>query len=103
VPLATMGVACLGWPNCPMEDGLATPLIFFSFFILFLFKKKLFLFKKKLFLNIFYFLLYSVTCQLLTSAVDTWQIVNIWTKNVTEVPNGLLPVTQIPLMKQMKT
>jgi hypothetical protein len=44
--LATMGVACLGWPNCPMEDGLATPLIFFSFFILFLFKKNYFYLKK---------------------------------------------------------
>jgi hypothetical protein len=37
------------------------------------------------------------------SAVDTWQTINIWTKNVTEVLNGFLPLTQVPLMKQMKT
>jgi hypothetical protein len=36
------------------------------------------------------------------SGIDTWQTVNIWTENVTEVPNGFLPLTQVPPMKQMK-
>jgi hypothetical protein len=27
-----------------------------------------------------------------TSALDTWQTVNIWTKNVTEVPKWFLPL-----------
>jgi len=27
------------------------------------------------------------------------QTLNIWTKNVTEVPNRFLPLTQVPLMK----
>lgn len=40
-----------------------------------------------------------------TSAVDTWRAVNIWTKNVIEVPNQFLPLTEVrvPPMKQMKT
>jgi hypothetical protein len=38
-----------------------------------------------------------------TSTVDTWRAVNIWTKNVREVPNEFLPLTQVSLMKQMKT
>jgi hypothetical protein len=29
--------------------------------------------------------------------------VNIWTENVTEVPNEFLPLTQISHMKQMQT
>jgi len=37
-----------------------------------------------------------------TSTVDTWQAVNIWTENITEVLNGFLPVTQVTHMKQMK-
>jgi hypothetical protein len=28
--------------------------------------------------------------------------INIWTENVIEVPNEFLPLTQVPLMKQMK-
>jgi hypothetical protein len=32
-----------------------------------------------------------------------WRAINIWTKNVTEVPNGFLPLTQVPPIKQMKT
>jgi hypothetical protein len=39
----------------------------------------------------------------LTSTIDTWQIVNFRTKNITEVPNELLPLTHVPLMIQMKT
>jgi hypothetical protein len=39
----------------------------------------------------------------LTSAVDTWWAINIWTKNVTEVLNEFLPLTQVSSMKQMKT
>jgi hypothetical protein len=27
-----------------------------------------------------------------TLAVDTWHIINIWTKNLTEVPNWFLPL-----------
>jgi len=37
-----------------------------------------------------------------TVAVDTWQAVNIWTENVTEVSNGFLPLTHVPPMNQMK-
>jgi hypothetical protein len=32
-----------------------------------------------------------------------WRVVNIWSKNVTEIPNGFLPPTQVPPMKQIKT
>jgi hypothetical protein len=38
-----------------------------------------------------------------TSTVDMWRAINIWTENVTEVPNGFLLLTQVPPMKQMKT
>jgi hypothetical protein len=34
--------------------------------------------------------------------VDTWQHVNFMTKNLTEVPNEFLPLTQVPPMIQMK-
>jgi hypothetical protein len=37
------------------------------------------------------------------SVVDTWQIVKIWTENVTKIPNRFLPLIHVPLMKQMKT
>jgi hypothetical protein len=30
-----------------------------------------------------------------TSEVDTWRAVNIWTKNVIEVPNQFLPLTEV--------
>jgi hypothetical protein len=32
-----------------------------------------------------------------------WRTVNIWTKNITEVSNGLLRLTQVLPTKQMKT
>jgi hypothetical protein len=32
-----------------------------------------------------------------------WRAINIWTGNLTEVPNGFLSLTQVPPMKQMKT
>jgi hypothetical protein len=38
-----------------------------------------------------------------TSAVDTWRDVKIRTKNLTEVPNGFLPLIQVPPMIQNKT
>jgi hypothetical protein len=38
-----------------------------------------------------------------TSAVDMWQTVKIWTKNVIEVLNRFLPLTKASPMKQMKT
>jgi len=38
-----------------------------------------------------------------TSAVDTWWAVNIWTENVTDVPNEFLLIIQVPPMEQMKT
>jgi hypothetical protein len=38
-----------------------------------------------------------------TSAVDTWRAVKIRTKNLTEVPNGFLPLIQVPPMIQNKT
>jgi LysM repeat protein len=38
-----------------------------------------------------------------TSAVDTWRDVEIQTKNLTEVPNGCLPLIQVPPMIQNKT
>jgi hypothetical protein len=38
-----------------------------------------------------------------TSAVDTWRAIKIWTKNVTDVANEFLLLTQVLLMKQMKT
>jgi hypothetical protein len=36
------------------------------------------------------------------SAVDTWRDVKIRTENLTEVPNGFLPLIQIPPMIQKK-
>jgi hypothetical protein len=38
-----------------------------------------------------------------TSTVDTWRDVKIQTKNLTEVPNGFLPLIQVPPMIQNKT
>jgi hypothetical protein len=38
-----------------------------------------------------------------TSAVDTWRPVKIRTENLTEVPNGFLPLIQVPPMIQNKT
>jgi hypothetical protein len=38
-----------------------------------------------------------------TSAVDTWRAVKIRTENLTEVPNGFLPLIQVPPMIQNKT
>jgi hypothetical protein len=38
-----------------------------------------------------------------TSAVDTWREVKIRTKNLTEVPNGFLPLIQVSPMIQNKT
>jgi hypothetical protein len=38
-----------------------------------------------------------------TSAVDTWRNVKIQTENLTEVPNGFLPLIQVPPMIQNKT
>jgi hypothetical protein len=38
-----------------------------------------------------------------TLAVDTWRAVKIWTKNLTEVQNRFLPLTQVPHMIQKKT
>lgn len=38
-----------------------------------------------------------------TSAVNMWWTVNIWTKNITNVLNRFLSLTQIPPMKQIKT
>jgi hypothetical protein len=38
-----------------------------------------------------------------TSIVDTWQTVYFRTKNLTKVPNGFLPLTQVSLIIQMKT
>jgi hypothetical protein len=38
-----------------------------------------------------------------TSAVDTWRAVKIRTKNLTEVPNGFLPLIQVPPMIPNKT
>jgi hypothetical protein len=38
-----------------------------------------------------------------TSEVDTWRTVQIWTKNLTEIPNEFLPLIQIPRMIQNKT
>jgi len=38
-----------------------------------------------------------------TSAVDTWRTVKIRTKNLTEVPNGFLPLIQVPPMIPNKT
>jgi uncharacterized protein (DUF362 family) len=35
--------------------------------------------------------------------IYTWQVVKIWTKNLTEVPIEFLPITQVPPMIQMKT
>jgi hypothetical protein len=38
-----------------------------------------------------------------TLAVDTWRDVKIQTENLTEVPNGFLPLIQVPSMIQNKT
>jgi hypothetical protein len=38
-----------------------------------------------------------------TSAVDTWRDVKIRRENLTEVPNGFLPLIQVPFMIQNKT
>jgi hypothetical protein len=38
-----------------------------------------------------------------TSAVDTWRAVKIQTENLTEVPNGFLPLIQVPPMIPNKT
>jgi hypothetical protein len=38
-----------------------------------------------------------------TSAVDTWQAIKIWTKNLTEVPNEFLLLIQVLPMIQNKT
>jgi hypothetical protein len=38
-----------------------------------------------------------------TSTVNTWRTVKIWTKNLTEVVNEFLPLTQIPPIMQIKT
>jgi hypothetical protein len=38
-----------------------------------------------------------------TSAVDTWRAVKIRTGNLTEVPNGFLPLIQVPPMIPNKT
>jgi hypothetical protein len=38
-----------------------------------------------------------------TSAADTWRDVKIRTENLTEVPNGFLPLIQVPPMIQNKT
>jgi hypothetical protein len=38
-----------------------------------------------------------------TSTVDTWRDVKIRTENLTEVPNGFLPLIQVPPMIQNKT
>jgi hypothetical protein len=38
-----------------------------------------------------------------TSAVDTWRDVKIRMENLTEVPNGFLPLIQVPPMIQNKT
>jgi hypothetical protein len=42
-------------------------------------------------------------CHVSTSAVDTWRAVKIRTENLTEVPNGFLPLIQVPPMIQNKT
>jgi len=34
--------------------------------------------------------------------IDMWWTVNIWTKNITDVPNEFLLLTQVQLIKQMK-
>jgi hypothetical protein len=39
----------------------------------------------------------------LTSVVDMWWAVKIWTENITEVPNGFLSLIQVLPMKQIKT
>jgi hypothetical protein len=38
-----------------------------------------------------------------TSAVDRWRDIKIRTENLTEVPNGFLPLIQVPPMIQNKT
>jgi hypothetical protein len=38
-----------------------------------------------------------------TTAADTWRDVKIWTESLTEVPNGFLPLIQVPPMIQNKT
>jgi hypothetical protein len=38
-----------------------------------------------------------------TLAIDTWRAVNIWTKNIIEVPNEFLPLTLVLPIKQTKT
>jgi hypothetical protein len=38
-----------------------------------------------------------------TAAVDTWRAVKIRTENLTEVPNGFLPLIQVPPMIPNKT
>jgi hypothetical protein len=38
-----------------------------------------------------------------TSAVDTWRAFKIRTENLTEVPNGFLPLIQVPPMIPNKT
>jgi hypothetical protein len=38
-----------------------------------------------------------------TLAVDTWQTVKIWTKNLKEVPNEFLLIIHVLLMIQNKT
>jgi hypothetical protein len=39
---------------------------------------------------------------MLTSAVDTWRAVKIWTENSTDLPNRFLPLIQVPPMIQNK-
>jgi hypothetical protein len=54
------------------QGGWLYSLFFFHFF-------------KNLF--IYFYFLYSVTCQ-------PWRAIKIWTENLTEVPNGFLPLIE---------
>jgi hypothetical protein len=37
-----------------------------------------------------------------TLAVDTWRVIKIWMKNLTEIPNEILSLTQISPIIQNK-
>jgi hypothetical protein len=82
----------MGWPNHPIGGGSATP-------------------DRPLGQNRggqpppwwprgpFFFFFFFIQCHVSTLVVYMRQTLNIWTKNVTEVPNRFLPLTQVPLMK----
>jgi hypothetical protein len=86
-----------GWPPWPKWGWLATPMVAKGATPLLVF----------LFLFFFYYYYFSLFFKdfilFFYTTVDTWRAIKIWTKNLTGILNGFLPLTQIPFMIKMKT